>query len=199
MNYSDELKIIWVTPMRTATRTCGVLQKIYNFDRHSQHGYLKKKDKLDYTLILNIRNPYARLASLFRLFLHHNKTYSKDFESWVKDIIKKEFTDVNLLRGYEFYLDEIIDNIGKTPDYYVRVEFLEKDLKSLPFVKNGNIDLSEYFETQIYHNGYKKEFGYVNDWKSLYTQELADLVYFGMEKQFNLFNYNKDYWKDGTP
>jgi hypothetical protein len=199
MNYSDELKIVWVTPMRTATRTCGVLQKIYNFDISSQHGYSDKKDKLDYTLILNIRNPYSRLASLFRIFLHNNKSYSIDFESWVRGIIKKEFTNTNMLRGYDFYLDKIIDNIGKIPDYYVRVEFLEKDLKSLPFVKNGDIDLSEYFENQIYNNCYEKEFGDVNDWRLLYTQELADLVYFGMEKQFTLFNYNKDYWKDGTP
>jgi hypothetical protein len=199
MNYSNKLKIGWITPMRTATRTCGALQKLYNFDVSYQHTYFTTKDKIDYTLILNIRNPYSRLVSLYRIFLFQNKTYSRNFESWVRGVIKEEYTNSHLLRGYDFFLDRIIDEIGKIPDYFVRVEFLEKDLKSLPFVKNGNIDLSEYFETEIYCNRYEKEFGDLNDWKLLYTQELADLVYFGMEKQFKLFNYNKDYWKDGTP
>ena len=59
--------------------------------------------------------------------------------------------------------------------------------------------MDEYFKTQINYNGYENEFGDSNNWQSMYTQELADLIYSRREEEFKLFNYNKDYWKDGTP
>ena len=199
MNYSDELSVIWITPMRTATRTCGELQKIYNFDVSSHHGNNIPKNKSNYTLIFNIRNPYSRLVSLFRIFLHHTKEYSVKFEPWVKMVTDKDFKSNSSLMGYDFFLDKIINGLDKKPDYCVRVEFLEQDLKNLPFVRDNISNLDEYFKTQINYNGYENEFGDSNNWQSMYTQELADLIYSRREEEFKLFNYNKDYWKDGTP
>ena len=33
------------------------------------------------------------------------------------------------------------------------------------------------------------------EWKKYYTDELADLIWRGHQKQFDLFGYDKDSWK----
>lgn len=59
------------------------------------------------------------------------------------------------------------------------------------------------FDEQILKNNYinvpKGLNSNLNPWQFYYNQKIADLVFKNLEKQFELFNYNKDYWKDGTP
>lgn len=196
MNYSDELKVFWITPMRTATRTCAELQKILNFDMVGQHFGFLSKEKFDYNLVLNIRSPYPRMVSLYHLFNFHYPNSSLMFEPWVNMVTTMKY---HTLSVYDFYLDEIVKKSIKPPDYYVRTEFLNEDLRKLPFVKNNLNKLDNFFQNQVIHNKYVNEFGNRKPWKEYYTQEISDIVYSKMEEQFKLFNYNKDYWKDGTP
>jgi len=193
MNYSNALKVNWVTPIRTATRTCTEIQKFYNFDVFGIHEVMVK-NKNDYQLIFNIRNPYSRLVSIFYLWKIHNpKKNSIQFEDWVKTLTDELHSNVDT---YTIFLDKIVDSLPKPPDFYVRLEFLEFDLRNLWFIDNQSVDVNNLIENNITKNKYKSS---DIPWESYYNQELADLVYSRMERQFEMFNYNKNYWKDGTP
>jgi len=193
MNYSNALKVNWVTPIRTATRACIEIQKFYNFDVFGIHEAMVK-NKNDYQLIFNIRNPYSRLVSIFYLWKIHNpKKNSILFEDWVKAFTDKLHSNVDT---YTLFLDKIVDSLPKPPDFYVRLEFLEFDLRNLWFIDNQSVDVNNLIKNNITKNKYKSS---DIPWESYYNQELADLVYSRMERQFEMFNYNKNYWKDGTP
>jgi len=196
MNYSDKLKVVWITPMRTATRTTSRFHQFFNFDRTGQHKGNIPKEKNEYTLILNIRSPYPRLVSLYHLYLFNNPNLNPIFDKWVEIVTKKDLT---ILSEYDVFLDKIVESLVKIPDYYVRTEFLESDLKKIPFIKNDLNKLSSLFKNYVIRNEFENEFSPRKHWTEYYNQELADLVYSRTEEQFKLFNYNKDYWKDGTP
>jgi len=194
MNYSDKYKVIWLTPMRTATRSCAEIQKKLGFDRCAVHGINIPKDKEDYYLVTNIRSPYPRIVSLFKLSCIWNKIEfsTKGFTKWL------DFNFNNPNR-FTIHLDFLYKDLPKNPDSFVRTEFLETDLKNLWFI-NQNFDfLEETFNNQILHNGYLNEYKTIIPWQSFYNEEIADLVYSKTENQFKLYNYKKNYWKDGTP
>ena len=54
------------------------------------------------------------------------------------------------------------------------------------------------FDSQINDNQYVNEYCEHIPWKDFYNQELADFVYSKTKRQFEMFNYKKDSWKDGT-
>ena len=68
MSYSESLKVFWFTPMRAATRSCGVIMKRFDFTELS-HEFIKNKLHEQYYLVSNIRNPYSRLVSIYYLYL----------------------------------------------------------------------------------------------------------------------------------
>jgi hypothetical protein len=53
--------------------------------------------------------------------------------------------------------------------------------------------LSNVISENIETNRYKSES------KFRYNQYLADIVYNNLKKDFDLFGYNKNSWKNGTP
>jgi hypothetical protein len=87
----------------------------------------------------------------------------------------------------------MIQRLPKLPDYYVKMENFEKDIKSLWFVKENLGSLSNVISENIETNRYKSES------KFRYNQYLADIVYNNLKKDFDLFGYNKNSWKNGTP
>jgi hypothetical protein len=202
MNYSDEHKVCWVTPMRTATRTCIKIQNFFNFDKSGHHDIINYEDKKDYDIIFNIRSPYPRVVSLFKIFCNHHNNYDVDFNLWLKNVTDDFHRENDFY--YTIHLDDIMKKIHKLPTHLVKVEFLEEDLKKIPLIKNNLVSLSEIFENEIRRNGFFNEFGKYSEkmiipWQSYYNQESADLVFKSTENQFNIFNYNRNYWKDGTP
>ena len=193
MNYSDVLKVNWITPRRTATRSCSEVQKFYNFDIIGSHEFNSYNQRKDYTLILNIRNPYSRLVSIFNLWKIHYPDKTIDFNVWIKSALDDLHKNINY---YQIFLDKIVNQLPKIPDYYLRTEFLEQDLKNLWFIDNETIEVIKIIEYNIKKNNYLSS---DTSWQSFYNQELADFVYSRTQEQFELFGYNKNYWKDGTP
>lgn len=199
MKYNDDIKVAWATPMRTATRSCISIQEKLNFSGlYENHIMTVDKGKEDYYLVFNIRHPYPRIVSLFKLFCIHKKmTFDVGiFPSWVKSVLDSKNETTNY---YTVYLDHLLNDLPKEPDAYIRTEFLESDLKKLWFIQNNMELLEDCFEKNIRKNVFRNEYNVEIPWQSFYTQELLDFVYSRTENQFKKYNYNKNYWKDGTP
>lgn len=195
INFSDELKVIWFTPPRTATRSSESIQKYFNFDMTGMHGVNVPKGKEDYFFIYNIRNPYSRLVSIYRLFRKYHKIETNDFKLWAtKKLIEEKESSVNVIYDYQIYLTKYKSYFPKSPDYFVRFENLESDIRNLWFIKDNMSDeLEKVLQENIILNNFKTECGGENNWQEQYDDELKEYVYHHLKDDFELFNYNKEF------
>lgn len=192
MAYHDDLKVYWITPPRTASRSCNSFLQYFGFTV-TGHELKIPTNKLDYLHICNVRSPYSHLFSIYRCFYYKNDS-DKNFEDWVRGYFNNQLKGWNEGIKYHTYLSKPIDIL-------VRFEFLEEDLKKIPFIKENYESVNYIFEEQIRKNNYKNERNenFLNPWYSYYNQNLADFVYENLIEQFELFGYKKNYWKNGTP
>ena len=94
--------------------------------------------------------------------------------------------------------------LPKQPDYFVRTEFFNEDLMKIKPLNEYFKSLGEDYESIVIHNQYLNEFKDKTDkvrlpWYTEYNQKSADFVYEICKPQFEMFDYNKNFWKDGTP
>ena len=192
MNYSDIHKVIWATPIRTATRSCTPIQKYFGFEINGQHDLEIPKGKEDYFFVLNTRNPYNRMISIYHLYCTQFQLVPNNFKIWITKKLDEEVNLPNQTLNYQIFLKK---KITKTPNLIIRLENLYSDVLELPFFDNNSDELFDIFNDNIIKNVYSS--GY--DYKEYYNQDLADYVYSYLEEDFVYFNYNKDSWKNGTP
>lgn len=191
INYSDKHKVLWATPRRTATRSCIPIQKYFGFEVAGQHELEIPKGKEDYFFVLNTRNPYIRMISIYHLFCNNFNLIPNNFNNWIRENLVEEIKYHNQTLNYQFFLK---NKITKTPDLLIRVENLYSDILKLPFFNDDSDELFNVVNDNILRNSYSS--GY--DYKEYYNQDLADYVYSYLEEDFVYFNYNKDSWKNGT-
>ena len=191
MNYSETLKVIWATPIRTATRSCIPIQEFFGFDVVGDHGLEIPKNKEDYFFVFNTRNPYSRMISIYHLYCKHVKLVPNNFNVWIRKKLEEEVNFSHQTLDYQIFLKK---KITKTPDLIIRLENLYSDVLELPFFDNNSDELFDIFNDNIIKNLYSS--GY--DYNEYYNQDLADYVYSYLEEDFVYFNYNKDSWKNGT-
>jgi len=161
-----------------------------------------------YFLMMNIRNPYSRAVSWWYSRESGNidpnapqKGFFITFEDFIKKRTSKYKNGVTILGDYEKGVEL------KKPDLFIRYEHLEEDIKKIPFVDWSDPMVKTRYNTYILKNSFhnaesdrgmmdrnKDDDRYV-DWKKYYTEELADLIWRGHQKQFDLFGYDKDSWK----
>jgi hypothetical protein len=195
MPYSESLKVFWFTPMRTASRSCNELLRHLDFTDFS-HELDKNKIREQYYFVSNIRNPYSRLVSIYHLYCYHRKKEPNDFRDWAT----KQLGENVHYPIYQIFLSKIFSSCNKLPDYFVRQEFLEEDIRNLWFIKDSMSEHIEYIiQNTIVSNRYFKEFGKINPWQEYYDDSLSNYVYNFLEKDFQLFGYDKNSWKNGTP
>jgi hypothetical protein len=203
MNYNDDLKVVWITPMRTGTRSSGAIMSKLDFKSENNnihqkeivHGIGIPEGKEDYMLIVNIRNPYSRMVSLYYLYLHNSKQFNQSFDRWVKSNLS--FSDYNK----SFFILDSLKKLSKLPDLYVRMENFKNDINSLWFVKENfdfleqtlknNIENNLYDSDEFQSNGFIKK----ESWKEYYNEEISEFVYKKMKNEFDFFNYDKNSWK----
>lgn len=213
MNVSHKLKLIWWAPARNATRAVSEVLCHYNFYnyeinekadlRTTYHTHTCKipTGLENYDILLQVRNPYSRLVSIWHLDCFTTKNgedlyITKPFKEYIEDIHK--ITNLH----YEECLKI------KLPKYIIKYESLEKDMLNLPFLDLTNADVKTAWNRFIVNNGYtgegpNNETGFLKrslnlnyaDWQSYYTEHTADLVYKNYAEQFAAFNYTKDSWK----
>jgi hypothetical protein len=191
MNYSDKHKILWATPIRTATRSCTPIQKYFEFDVSGNHGLLIPDEKKDYFFIFNTRNPYIRMISIYHLYCIHFKVTPNNFNEWIREKLYEEIKYPTQTLNYEIFLSK---KINKTPDLIVKVETLYSDILKIPIFTDNSDELFNIVNSNILNNRYSSDYNY----KEHYDQDLANYVYSYLEEDFVYFNYNKDSWKDGT-
>ena len=199
MTYSDELKVCWYTPQRTATRTTHILLEALGFTGVGAHFFNFPSTKSDYYLVSNIRNPYSRMVSLFTLDSIHKNNYNLDFEKWCEYALSDDKFD----QAFQLRYERKILSLDKKFDKFIKVERLSDDLKTLSFIDFSNPKIQDIWQRNILNNGYTHEFKNIkNDvrtnWFDFYTEELADLVYNNLKEQFDLFDYERTSWKNGT-
>jgi hypothetical protein len=190
INYSDKHRVLWATPMRTATRSCKQIQKHFGFEVVGEHELEIPKDKEDYFFVFNTRNPYTRMISIYHLFCINFNLTPNNFNNWIREKLVEEIKYPNQTLNYQIFLK---NKITKTPDLLIRLENLYSDILKLPFFNDDSDALFDIVNYNILKNRYLT----VKNQK-YYDQDLADYVYSYLEEDFVYFNYNKDSWKDGT-
>ncbi len=197
MSYIEKYKVVWLMPMRACTRSSVSLLKHCDSFVNRGHELLIPEDKLDYTLVFNIRNPLPRIVSIYWLSCLHNQNFYKNFEEW---LYEHEYWE----EDYQLHLPLYLEVLPKKPDYFVRTEFYNEDLMNIKPLKEYFISLGDEYHYRVIENQYINEFKDKTDkirlpWYTEYNQKTADFVYDICKPQFEMFGYNKNYWKDGTP
>ncbi len=197
MNWSDELKVVWLTPMRTGTRSSGYLMNEFDFKSPNDvptHLFGIPEGKQDYYLICNVRNPYSRMVSLYYMYMDQVNNFDESFDNWIKGnfIFREE--------DYNIFLSIRLQKLNKSVDKFIRIETFEEDILSLPFVKKHSTKLRNVIQTKVSTNIFSQEYESKmgekrKPWKSFYNQERADILYTKLKCEFDYFNYDKNSWK----
>lgn len=194
MPFCNKRKIFWYTPARTASRSIGTILEFLNFKYPFSHDFWGMADKLDYFSIWTVRNPYNRIVSLYNWEFENNNKFNVSFLDWVKAQFENPISTSDKLSNYiHVYKNKNL------PKRVVKYENLKEDLFKLDLIKtNLNEGLLSVIKNQIDNNNYKNILGRTN-WKELYNEKIADFVLKTLDYEFEMFNYNINSWKDGTP
>jgi len=218
MNKSDSLKLIyWGTAGCASRAVSNFMTGIYVKDlmfHHNERGWINiflgegshthqqgipKGADDSYKIICNTRNPYTMCFSTWTDY--NNDDSSLTFEQYLTEIRYRNF-DTNPSMDTFYWLEW--PKIGRNPDYLVRLEHMEEDLKSIPELANNCSQerWDEIADAVVRFNTYggerdKDNYTKDNQQKvaSYYTQELADLVYSKEKFIFDYVGYDKDSWK----
>jgi hypothetical protein len=139
----------------------------------------------NYRVMMQVRNPYSRLVSMWRLeCLSDHRPIQQATTPFVDFVETRNSLDLSI--AYRL----------RTPDIIIRQETLSRDLAAVPFVDLTNTVQRSMFDRFIVFNRYTA--GGIFDWRSLYDQRLADLVYESNRTAFEDLGYNRDSWRTGA-
>lgn len=196
-NISESHKaFIWFDAKTGSTHMKKVLE---NYDFHTycfQDGEITKQKHIiqshscevfsgheDYTLICSARNPYSRFFSFFR-FSPEFKDKDKTLDDFRRFVEEKMLDSNNECKNFHL----------RIPDYFIRLESVYDDYQKIPFITQSDFfksgKLKEVCEEKINENPIKL------DWRDYYTQEIADMVYYGYVRYFDIVGYDKNSWKN---
>jgi hypothetical protein len=208
MNVNHDLKVVWWLPSRTASRSVSEILAYYKFynsilnlpvTESYTHAMAIPIGCDDYTLVCNIRNPYAKVLSTW-----HLRHFKQEPETG-NLILEKSFSEF-VTPANARVEESVITQNKRTPDFYVRVEHLIDDLHKLPF-----LDFTDPHTNMLINglntNNYTCEGGDVGcfalqrdpknsemtDYKSYYTQKELDIVWYTNEDVFNELGYSREF------
>jgi hypothetical protein len=183
-NVSEKYKFLWWAPERTGSRGTANVLSYFDFklngkivsdstSYHYTHQCLYDNQYDNYKIIGNVRNPYGRVLSIFQNF---NGQFDINKETF------KRYLFEQVAYGKD---SEIINrtNFIKTPDYVLRLEYLEEDYSKLPFVKDRFTESQTHWLT-IHGKP-------ITDWEEFYDEEMKEFVYKLCQEQFEKFEYGK--------
>jgi hypothetical protein len=144
-------------------------------------------------------NPYKFFSSSFEDIVYHNK-----------ELISSNITILD--RFNEFIFDSFyplsshpqysyVKNISRPIDYIIKIETIEKDILSIPWIANSHINSIGGITKILNDKSVDKhtlpltKFGLPEDWRNLYTEKTANIVYNNHSRYFEICGYSKDSWK----
>lgn len=223
MNFSEEHKIIWWAPERTATEATGRIFKElgFHFDRtdemivnresdlHLSHEEHYGDDYNGYNIICNIRNPYDRIFSIFMNFdvlgsLPATKEVKPKlipyFKKWIKTYFEKNKLIVKINDyGKSNITSESLKKFtfrNRIPDQFIRMENLIDDLSELDFIKESIEWKMGQSQSFLKNNQFIKSPYY--NFKEFYDFESAKLIYEYYFFHFHLVGYDPFSFTDET-
>lgn len=213
MNVSHKLKLIWFAPPRTASRALHGLLQHYDFVNlvEGVHADLRKFSHTHvckipvnleyYNILLQVRNPYSKIVSLWHLD-NYNRSVSDPgfgkksdtFTEFVYDSLKLHCQKNNFEKLPTF-----------VPKYLIRYENFAEDVLKLDFIDFKDKFIIKEYNRLILNNNflYERKTSPTEaldskhaNWRQHYTQELAEVIYDAAEQHFVRFGYDKDSWKN---
>ena len=208
MNYNKESKLIyWATAGCSSRRFWGAFcllgdgytsvpdKEIPVKNRAATHTQGLPPGYENYKIVCALRNPYTRAVSSYIDL--HDAGQCTSFEDY---ILNNRYKDYSNNCDYDsFYYKQWKDI--KTPDYFLRLENAEEDLKNIPeYVNNLPVPWEEVVSTISYHYGGEKPLDKYDKnghqkVARFYNQKLADIVYNSEKIIFDIGEYKKDSWK----
>lgn len=183
-NISEKYKFIWLAPQRTGGRKIAEILSYYGFENDGgptfNFGEYNFSHECDfdnfpdgYKVICNTRNPYSRVLSFFKNFYKTNEPKTKDeFEKFL-DMVTGGFMNTMLVNP----------TLSYKPDYLIRLEHMNEDLKKLPFI----YDLLSEKQIDLLTEHHKP----IDDWESFYNENTKELIFKLLEHHFIFFGYEK--------
>ena len=135
----------------------------------------------NYKYLVTARNPYTRFFSLFRMSSPQNKITIDNFRTFIEEKIQSP----NNFNCADFS--------ERTPDFFLRLENLYDDYCKIPFINESNLKRNGTLMILCDNIVNKGKEGF--DWKNFYNQSIADLVFYSIQKYFDLLGYDKNSWK----
>ena len=203
MNISHKNKVIWWAPEESGEKTMSEILKNYDFlvinDKNDNvilsgsnydHFVTKSEEFPDYKVICTVKNPYRRVFSLFLRFNLNNSivkksdllTLNEQFNEFIDKIIISDKLRVKVLvlldKEYPemMYLKKWVFD-DKIPDYFVREECFDEDIKNINFITDFEVK-----KHKLNDDSY--------DYKTMYDLKSAKKVYHLYKKHFYLCDYN---------
>ena len=197
MNWSDELKVVWLLPPKTGTRSVGKVLVELGFKsdldgRVPNHSLQVPVEKSEYNIICNVRNPYSRVVSLFFLYKQNNKE-EISFDFFVKNILGRlgGYYQVSIFEGLRYN--------SMSVNKFIRFENFVEEIYNLTFIQKNKERLENVLKENILEDKFSHEFEHLSNnsktWKNFYNEDLSEIVYTLVEEDFINFGYEKNSWK----
>jgi len=195
----SERMFAW-TPPKTASHSASIILPKLGFELYTQEEkYLKPSQKdihnhhcilcnghENFSFITTMRNPYTMVLPIFKITIKKENWTLENFEHYLNRNFYGEESEAMSFPCYNYTI--------RKPDYIIRVESMLEDYLKIPYIKN-----TEYYKSgKLEKDCLVKENSsdYTNfDWKSLYNQNISDMVYYNYAHVFELGNYDKNSWK----
>jgi PKHD-type hydroxylase len=194
-------KIFAWTPPKTASTSASFILPKLGFELYKQEGGFLKPYQMEnlnhhhcifcnghekLSFITTLRNPYNMVVSHFKVPTNKEQWTSEQFEQFLYSYLYEEIHDVQRFPCY--------DHTIRKPDYIIRVESMLDDYLKIPHVRHTEYYKSGELEKDCLIK--KNSSDYTNfDWRSLYNQNIADMVYYNYAQVFELGGYDRNSWK----